>query len=135
MFQAVGVLSFARNKWVKAVVFGAFAVILVVSMSLSPAATPAVYAGTPGKCFFGKGYANVTNPEGNHNYVWFSTGTSYNGHASWGIYPPPGNRYFMLVSYSMNSVPSSGLAKVYFRFRWLPYWVLPKANTWMICAR
>ena len=131
----VSLRDFTHNKWVKALVFGTFVCILVLGMSFAPGVANVAQAGRPGKCFFGVGYSNVTNPEGNHNYVWFAVGTSYNGHASWDIYPPPGNIYFKLMSHSMNSVPSGGLAKVYFRFRWLPYWVLPRPNTWMICAR
>lgn len=127
--------GFVHHKMFKAVVFGGFVCMLVLGLSLAPAGAQVAQAGTPGKCFFGGGYNNVTDPNGNHNYVWFAVGTAYNGHASWSIYPPPGNIYFKLVSYSMNSVPSGGIAKVYFRFAILPYWVLPRASTWMICAK
>ena len=128
--------GFVRNKTVKAVVFGTLVFMLVFGALLVPAGAQVAQAGTPGKCFFGGGYNNITDPNGNHNYVWFAVGTAYNGHSNWAVYPPPSNIYFKFMSYSTNGLPaSSGLMKVYFRFRWLPYWVLPRPNTWMICAR
>ncbi len=129
------ILSHPFYKWVAV---GLGITLIVLASVLIPAGV--AQAGTPGKCFTGLGYNNVTDPQGNHNYVWFSVGTSYNGHATWSISPPNvwanprWYAYFKLMGYKMNSVPSGGIAKVYFRFRWLPYWVLPSPSAWKICA-
>jgi hypothetical protein len=107
-----------------------------ITPTQTPPPTEPISQVTPTRrCFQGGGYNNVTDPNGNHNYVWFSVGTTYNGYPTWAIYPPPNNIYFSLVHHSMNSVPSNGIARVYFQFAVLPYWVLPGADTWLLCSR
>ena len=129
------ILSHRLYKWM---VVGFGIALIVVASVLIPAGT--VQAGTPGKCFTGVGYNNFSNPEGNHNYVWFNVGSAYTGHATWSISPPNvwsnprWYAYFKILGYQMNYVPRSGIAHVFFRFRVLPYWVLPPASAWKICA-
>ena len=117
------------RKWLLAVMLIAVLATSVISVAQTAQAAPSQ------KCFQGQGYNNITNPQGNHNYVWFSVGREYNGHPSWQIYPPPGNLYFKIASYSMNEVPSNGIARVYFRFAVLPYWLQPRPSTWLLCSR